>query len=102
MAEPLLALRDVRAGYGDSVVLEGISLEVPERGSLAVLGRNGDRLVPTGGLERPEPGGAKHFPGELPVLLVVIDDEDDRRIRRPTAVARVWRRSRHPLMLGSW
>jgi len=41
MAEPLLALRDVRAGYGESVVLDGISLEVPENGSLAVLGRNG-------------------------------------------------------------
>jgi branched-chain amino acid transport system ATP-binding protein len=41
MAEPLLALRDVRAGYGDAVVLDGISLEVPENGSLAVLGRNG-------------------------------------------------------------
>ena len=41
MAEPLLALNDVRAGYGDAVVLEGVSLEVPERGSLAVLGRNG-------------------------------------------------------------
>ena len=41
MAEPLLALEDVRAGYGDSVVLEGISLSVPQNGSLAVLGRNG-------------------------------------------------------------
>jgi len=41
MAEPLLALQDVRAGYGDAIVLDGISLEVPERGSLAVLGRNG-------------------------------------------------------------
>ena len=41
MAEPLLALNDVRAGYGDAVVLDGISLEVPEHGSLAVLGRNG-------------------------------------------------------------
>jgi len=41
MAEPLLALRDVRAGYGDAVVLDGISFEVPEHGSLAVLGRNG-------------------------------------------------------------
>jgi branched-chain amino acid transport system ATP-binding protein len=37
----MLALRDVRAGYGDAVVLDGISLEVPENGSLAVLGRNG-------------------------------------------------------------
>ena len=41
MAEPLLALDNVRAGYGDAVVLESISLEVPEQGSLAVLGRNG-------------------------------------------------------------
>jgi branched-chain amino acid transport system ATP-binding protein len=41
MAEPLLALREVRAGYGDSVVLENVSLEIPENGSLAVLGRNG-------------------------------------------------------------
>ena len=37
----LLELRDVRAGYGDAVVLDGVSLEVDERGSLAVLGRNG-------------------------------------------------------------
>ena len=40
MAE-LLAFNDVRAGYGDAVVLDGISIEVPENGSLAVLGRNG-------------------------------------------------------------
>ena len=38
---PLLELHDVRAGYGDSVVLDDISLERPEGGSLAVLGRNG-------------------------------------------------------------
>jgi branched-chain amino acid transport system ATP-binding protein len=37
----LLELKDVRAGYGDSVVLDGISLELAEAGSLAVLGRNG-------------------------------------------------------------
>jgi branched-chain amino acid transport system ATP-binding protein len=41
MAEPLLALDDVRAGYGDAVVLDGISFSVPEQGSLALLGRNG-------------------------------------------------------------
>jgi branched-chain amino acid transport system ATP-binding protein len=41
MAEPLLALKDIRAGYGDAIVLDGISLEIPEHGSLAVLGRNG-------------------------------------------------------------
>jgi branched-chain amino acid transport system ATP-binding protein len=37
----LLELRDVRAGYGDAVVLDGVSLGIPEKGSLAVLGRNG-------------------------------------------------------------
>ena len=41
MADPLLALTDVRAGYGDAVVLDGIALEVPDGGSLALLGRNG-------------------------------------------------------------
>jgi branched-chain amino acid transport system ATP-binding protein len=41
VAEPLLALRGVRSGYGDAVVLDDVSLEVPEHGSLAVLGRNG-------------------------------------------------------------
>ncbi len=41
MAEPLLALADIRAGYGRAVALDGVTLEVPQRGSLAVLGRNG-------------------------------------------------------------
>jgi branched-chain amino acid transport system ATP-binding protein len=40
-AEPLLALADVRAGYGSAVVLDGVGLEMPSNGSLAVLGRNG-------------------------------------------------------------
>ncbi len=40
MAE-LLALDKVRAGYGDSVVLEDISLAMQEGDSLALLGRNG-------------------------------------------------------------
>ena len=31
MAEPLLALEDVRAGYGDAVVLDDISFELPEQ-----------------------------------------------------------------------
>jgi len=41
MAEPLLSIVGVRAGYGDAVVLDDITLKVPEHGSLAVLGRNG-------------------------------------------------------------
>src|SRR5690606_32025011 len=41
MSEPLLSLKDVTAGYGDAIVLHEVSLELPENGSLAVLGRNG-------------------------------------------------------------
>jgi branched-chain amino acid transport system ATP-binding protein len=41
MTDALLTLEKVRAGYGDAVVLHDVSLEVPESGSLAVLGRNG-------------------------------------------------------------
>jgi branched-chain amino acid transport system ATP-binding protein len=36
-----LKLSGVRAGYGETVVLEDVTLSLPERGSLAVLGRNG-------------------------------------------------------------
>ena len=37
----MLELRDVRAGYGDAVVLDGVALELPANGRLAILGRNG-------------------------------------------------------------
>jgi branched-chain amino acid transport system ATP-binding protein len=37
----MLSLSKVRAGYGDTVVLEDVDLELPERGALALLGRNG-------------------------------------------------------------
>ncbi len=40
MAE-LLEIRKVRAGYGETVVLEDVDLALPEDGALAVLGRNG-------------------------------------------------------------
>jgi len=40
-AEPLLTFKNVRSGYGEAVVLDDVSFEVAERGSLAVLGRNG-------------------------------------------------------------
>jgi branched-chain amino acid transport system ATP-binding protein len=36
-----LKLSGVRAGYGETVVLEDVGFTLPERGSLAVLGRNG-------------------------------------------------------------
>jgi branched-chain amino acid transport system ATP-binding protein len=41
MAEPLLQFADVRSGYGEAVVLDGISFDLPAHGSLALLGRNG-------------------------------------------------------------
>jgi branched-chain amino acid transport system ATP-binding protein len=41
MAEPLLQLKGVTAGYGNAVVLHDVALQVPENGSLALLGRNG-------------------------------------------------------------
>ena len=37
----MLAIRDLRAGYGLSEVLSGVSLEVPDGALVAVLGRNG-------------------------------------------------------------
>jgi branched-chain amino acid transport system ATP-binding protein len=41
MAEPLLKLEHVTAGYGSAQVLNDVSFELPEHGSLALLGRNG-------------------------------------------------------------
>ena len=36
-----LQIRRLSSGYGETVVLEDVELALPERGSLAVLGRNG-------------------------------------------------------------
>ena len=36
-----LVLNGVRAGYGETIILEDVSFTVPERGAVAVLGRNG-------------------------------------------------------------
>jgi branched-chain amino acid transport system ATP-binding protein len=36
-----IGLEGVRAGYGETVVLEGVSLTLPPHGAMAVLGRNG-------------------------------------------------------------
>lgn len=41
MADALLALDDIRAGYGSAIVLDGVGFEMPANSSLAVLGRNG-------------------------------------------------------------
>jgi branched-chain amino acid transport system ATP-binding protein len=41
MAEPLLQLTGLRAGYGEAVVIDGVDIPLDPGGSLAVLGRNG-------------------------------------------------------------
>jgi branched-chain amino acid transport system ATP-binding protein len=41
MSAPGIALDGIRAGYGETMVLEGVSLSLPPKGTLAVLGRNG-------------------------------------------------------------
>jgi branched-chain amino acid transport system ATP-binding protein len=41
MAEQLLRVEGLKAGYGEAVVLNGISLALPAGESLALLGRNG-------------------------------------------------------------
>ena len=40
----MLELVDVRAGYGRTEVVHGVSLTVPEGGVAAVMGHNGARL----------------------------------------------------------
>ena len=41
MADMLLELTDLRAGYGEAVVLDGVSISIAEGAGLALLGRNG-------------------------------------------------------------
>jgi branched-chain amino acid transport system ATP-binding protein len=41
MTDVLLSVSNLRAGYGETVILEDIEFTLPEQGSLAVLGRNG-------------------------------------------------------------
>ena len=41
MAEPLLSLENVRAGYGETVVLEDVALRLAPGESVSLIGRNG-------------------------------------------------------------
>jgi branched-chain amino acid transport system ATP-binding protein len=41
MSEPLLSVREIHTYYGDSYVLQGVSLDVPAGAIVAILGRNG-------------------------------------------------------------
>jgi branched-chain amino acid transport system ATP-binding protein len=36
-----VAVENLRAGYGSAVIVDGVSFAVPDRGALAVVGRNG-------------------------------------------------------------
>jgi len=66
MAEALLELREVSAGYGEGIVIEGVSVAVPAGGSLAVLGRNGvgkTTLILTAMGYLPLVRGSIHFRG---------------------------------------
>ena len=66
-ASPLLEVRKLRVGYGHVGVLEGVSLEVPEGGFVALVGSNGagksTLLRALSGLLRPT-AGQIHFGGE--------------------------------------
>jgi branched-chain amino acid transport system ATP-binding protein len=39
--DPVLEVSGLRAGYGETVILEDLAFALPENGALAVLGRNG-------------------------------------------------------------
>jgi branched-chain amino acid transport system ATP-binding protein len=67
MNDAALAIDGVRAGYGDTVVLEGVSVAVPAGGTLAILGRNGvgkTTLLATIMGHTTLHGGSMHFRGQ--------------------------------------
>jgi ABC-type branched-subunit amino acid transport system ATPase component len=41
MTDPILSVREVRAGYGGEDILRGVSIAVPERSIVAIIGPNG-------------------------------------------------------------
>ena len=42
MDAPLIELKDVRFGYGERAIIDGLSLTVPRGQSLAVMGGSGN------------------------------------------------------------
>jgi ABC-type Fe3+/spermidine/putrescine transport system ATPase subunit len=59
--QPDVRLRGVCHGYGSVTVLEGLDLDLPAQGYLALMGASGAGMSTTlaviGGLERPQRGG---------------------------------------------
>lgn len=76
----MLELRDVRAGYGRTRVLEDVSIEVPQGGAVAIMGHNGAGKTTL----------LRVAVGLLPVMQgqVLIDGEDVTRLRPNKRVAR--------------
>ncbi|KRB73878.1 urea ABC transporter ATP-binding subunit UrtE [Nocardioides sp. Root190] len=76
----MLELRDVTAGYGRTKVLEGVSVEVPRGGAVALMGHNGAGKTTL----------LRVAVGLLPVMsgTVLIDGEDVTRLRPNKRVAR--------------
>ena len=45
-SEPFLAIRDLSVGYGQSLVLSNVALEVPQNQVVCLMGRNGVGKTP--------------------------------------------------------
>jgi len=69
MSAALLAVERLTAGYGDAIILEDVSLELPRHGSLALLGRNGagksTLIASVMGLTRVQAGGVTFDTAEI-------------------------------------
>lgn len=66
MTHPALQLTDVRSGYGESIVLKGVSLAVTAGEAVALLGKNGmgkTTLLKTVMGYLPKKSGSVHFDG---------------------------------------
>ncbi|WP_213956869.1 ABC transporter ATP-binding protein [Variovorax sp. dw_954] len=105
-AAPLLQVRDLHGGYGRVSVLEGVSIEVPERGLVAIVGSNGagksTLLRALSGLVRSSSGeivfGGQSLVGAAPGAIVaqgLLHVAEGRRLFRSQTV-------RDNLQLGLW
>jgi branched-chain amino acid transport system ATP-binding protein len=94
---PLLEVRDLHAGYGNVGVLEGVSLQVPERGFVALVGSNGagksTLLRALSGLLKPSAGtivfGGEPIGGADPATIVargLLHVAEGRRLFRSQSV----------------
>lgn len=103
---PLLQVRGLHAGYGRVSVLEGVSIEVPERGLVALVGSNGAGkstfLRALSGLIRSTAGeivfGGESLAGATPGRIVergLLHVAEGRRLFRTQSV-------RDNLQLGLW